>query len=227
MTLPAVTVGGPEYAERIAEVISAAFSRSLLIAYLLRKPDSAWPTDDIPADIIGPHFRNKVTTRAGLGAELVEAGDFAAVAVWFPPGISTPTEGVTDPKLLDYLDNLFPIRKKHLQGRDHWNLNLIGRHHQRTEPGVVRAVIEPYVKKAREQGVPLWLEAINDHARDVYQRFGFRTVAEVRVGVGRSNSRGELDENGEGIVVYAMMAEQSSLQTLDRVAFCVLVAGHF
>ncbi|KAL4946281.1 hypothetical protein BDV06DRAFT_218610 [Aspergillus oleicola] len=207
MTQPAITVGGPEYAERVAEVISVAFSSSLFTAYLLRKPESTWPTDDIPEEVLRPHFLKNVTTRAGLGAELVEAGGFAAAAVWFPPSISISTDGITNPKILDYLGSLIPIRKEHLQGRKHWYLSLIGRHPQRTEPGAVRAVIEPYIKKAREQGVPLWLEAINDHARDVYQRFGFRTVAEARVGVGRTSSRGELDENGEGMLVYAMMAE--------------------
>lgn len=115
------------------------------------------------------------------------------------------------------------MKKEHLQGRDYWYLNLIGRHPERTEPGgclildswharltwsgVVRALVDPYFKKAREQGVPLYLEAITEHARDVYAHMGFRTIAEVRLGVGRTNSRGELDENGEGIILYGMMAE--------------------
>ncbi|KAL4947110.1 hypothetical protein BDW69DRAFT_190496 [Aspergillus filifer] len=229
MTPPAITVEGPEYAKRVAEVISAAFSTSSFTAYLLRKPGLTWPTDNIPADVVGPHFRKNVTTRVGLGVELVEAGDFAAVAVWFPPGVSISTDGIADAKILDYLDSLVSIRKEHLQGRKHWYLNLIWRHPQRTEPGgsfvvqvvqlpskitscdltgtgAVRAVIEPYMEKAREQGVPLWLEAINDHARDVYQRFGSRIVAEVHVGAGMSNSRGELYESGRGLLAYAMMA---------------------
>lgn len=71
----------------------------------------------------------------------------------------------------------------------------------------MRALVDPYFKKAREQGVPLYLEAISEHARDVYEHLGFRTVAAVRLGVGRTNARGELDENGEGIMLYGMIAE--------------------
>ncbi|KAL4781531.1 hypothetical protein BJX76DRAFT_335223 [Aspergillus varians] len=207
MTKPTVTVAGLEYAEDVAQVIAAAFSSSPLTAYLLRTPESTWPTDNIPAELIGPHFKKSVTSRAEQGAELAEAGGFAAVAVWFPPGTSISTTGVTDTRILEYREKFSQVKKKHLQGRDHWYLNLIGRHPERTEPGVVRALVDPYLKKAREQGVPVWLEAITEHGQQVYRHLGFRTVAEVRLGVGRTNSKGEIDEVGEGLLVYGMMAE--------------------
>ncbi|OJI97620.1 hypothetical protein ASPVEDRAFT_37039 [Aspergillus versicolor CBS 583.65] len=207
MTRPVVTTLGPEHAERVAEVIAAAFSTSLFTSYLLRTPESTWPTDNIPAGIVGAHFKKSVTSRAEQGAELVEAGNFAAVAVWFPPGNPISTAGVTDPRILEYREKFSQVKKEHLQDRDYWYLNLIGRHPERTEPGVVRALVDPYFKKAREQGVPLYLEAISEHARDVYEHLEFRTIAAVRLGVGRTNARGELDENGEGIMLYGMMAE--------------------
>lgn len=71
----------------------------------------------------------------------------------------------------------------------------------------MRALIDPYLKRAREEGIPVWLEAISEHARQVYEHLSFRTVAKVRVGVGKANSRGELYDNGEGLIVYGMLAE--------------------
>ncbi|KAL4973829.1 hypothetical protein BDW66DRAFT_168303 [Aspergillus desertorum] len=206
---PAITTGGPEYAERVADVIAAAFASSHFTAYVLRNPESTWASDSIPESIIGPHFRKSITSRAETGAILVEAGGFAAVAVWFPPGLSISTAGATDPRMLEFREKFARVKEEHLHGRDHWYLNLIGRHPGRTEPGVVRALIAPYLEEARRQGVPVWLEAISEHGRRVYEHFGFRTVAELRLGVGRTNSRGELDVNGGGMLVYGMMAESN------------------
>lgn len=73
--------------------------------------------------------------------------------------------------------------------------------------GVVRALIDPYLHRARAAGIPVWLEAISEHGRQVYEHLSFRTVAEVRLGVGKVNGNGELDEKGEGLVVFGMMAE--------------------
>ncbi|KAL4993148.1 hypothetical protein BDV10DRAFT_198550 [Aspergillus recurvatus] len=200
---PAITTGGPEYAERVAEVIAAAFAGSYFTAYLLRTPESTWASGNIPESIVGPHFRKSITSRAIL----VEAGGFSAVAVWFPPGLSISTAGVTDPRILGFREKFARVKEEHLHGRDHWYLSLIGRHPERTEPGVVRALVGPYLEKVRKQGVPIWIEAISEHGHCVYDHLGFRTVAELRLGVGRTNSGGELDENGEGMLVYGMVAE--------------------
>jgi hypothetical protein len=79
---PLITRGGPEFASQVAEVIAAAFSSSALTAYLLRESDSSWPTDRIPAELLVPYFKKSILKRAEAGAELAEAGNFAAVAVW-------------------------------------------------------------------------------------------------------------------------------------------------
>jgi hypothetical protein len=72
---------------------------------------------------------------------------------------------------------------------------------------VARTLILPFLEKARLENVPAWLEATNDHARDVYSHFGFRVVEEVRIGVGKVDSTGNLAEGGEGILIYGMIAE--------------------
>ncbi|KAJ9210139.1 hypothetical protein DTO166G4_8228 [Paecilomyces variotii] len=207
MTLPAISIVGEEHANQAAEVIAAAFSNSPFTGYLLRNADSTWPSNQIPSEIILPHFQESTPKKLKYGAELVEAGNWAAVAVWFPPGRSIPIEDNPDPRVKEYRDTFAQIKKQHLRGREYWYLNLIGRHPNRTDAGAVRALIDPYLKKAREQGAAVWLEAITEHGKQVYEHLSFRTVAEVRIGVGKTNSKGEFDENGEGILVYGMMAE--------------------
>jgi hypothetical protein len=75
------------------------------------------------------------------------------------------------------------------------------------DQGVAHALITPFLEKARQENVPAWLEAINDHARDVYSHFGFRVVEEVRIGEGKVDSKGNVAEGGDGILVYGMIFE--------------------
>ncbi|RAO66336.1 uncharacterized protein BHQ10_002348 [Talaromyces amestolkiae] len=201
------TTGGDEYVGRVAEVIAAAFSNSIFTAYLHRTSESTWPSTQVPIEILRPYFEKSIAHRVLHGAELVEAGNWAAVAVWVPPGISIPASGALDPRIHEYRDRFAEVKKEYMQDRQYWYLNLIGRHPDRTEPGVVRALIDPYLHRARAAGIPVWLEAISEHGRQVYEHLSFRTVAEVRLGVGKVNGNGELDKKGEGLVVFGMMAE--------------------
>lgn len=72
--------------------------------------------------------------------------------------------------------------------------------------GAIRSLIEPVVTKAREEGVPVWLEAINEHARDVYAYFGFEIVEQITIGQGVIDSDGWIHPEGNGVYVWAMAA---------------------
>lgn len=73
--------------------------------------------------------------------------------------------------------------------------------------GVVRALIETYLQKAQEEGVPAWVEATSEHSRDVYTHLGFKMAEIVRLAVGKADKDGFRKEGGEGIAVYGMIAE--------------------
>ncbi|KAI9928466.1 hypothetical protein ASPWEDRAFT_170538 [Aspergillus wentii DTO 134E9] len=205
-TAPTVTRRGPEHGKEAAQVLSGAFSKSAFTSWLMRTPQSTW-TDEIPADVLDNWFNKSVPERVGHGAELVEAGNWAAVAIWFPPGVNMPSNGPISPQLKEFREIFGAEKKRHLQGEKYWYLNIIGRHPERTEKGVIRALIDPYLKRAQQEGVPVWLEAITDHGRKVYEHLGFRTVVERRIGVGKANTKGEYEENGEGLMVYGMMVD--------------------
>lgn len=72
--------------------------------------------------------------------------------------------------------------------------------------GAIRGVIDPFIEKARQQGVPLWLEAISEHARDVYTHLGFRVVETVVIGAGTINEHGWVEDGGPGVKCWGMVA---------------------
>lgn len=76
------TTGGEECVGQVAEVIAAAFSNSIFTAYLHRTSESTWPSTQVPIEILRPYFEKNIAHRVLHGAELVEAGNWAAVAVW-------------------------------------------------------------------------------------------------------------------------------------------------
>ena len=87
----------------------------------------------------------------------------------------------------------------------HWTLELIGRDPSYKGCAVADRLIMPFVERARQDGHPVWLEASNMHARDVYLRLGFRVVEEWKVGKGRCDELGNLVHGGQGVTVWAMV----------------------
>ena len=78
---------------------------------------------------------------------------------------------------------------------------------ERKDKGAVRAIIEPYVARARREGLPVWLEAGNERARDVYIWVGgFRVVGKILSGVGEFDTSGKRTEGGKGVPTWLMVA---------------------
>ncbi|KAL4933253.1 uncharacterized protein BDV17DRAFT_251426 [Aspergillus undulatus] len=208
MTSPILRVGGPELAEGVAEAISRAFATNAVTSYFTRTSDTNWTGNSVPYELVIRDFKKSVPRKARLGAHLVEAGNFAAVAVWFPPHVVDHGKVAEDnERIRAYTREVNRVKQQWMQGRKHWYLSLIARHPQRKEKGVIRALIQPYLEKAKAEGVPAWLEAADEHSRDVYAHFGFRTTETFRVGVGEFNSRGEFEVGGEGVPVFPMIYE--------------------
>lgn len=69
--------------EAISNVFALGFQHVAFTAYILRTPDSTWPATSIPLDILGPKMIELTKYKHELGAEMVEAGNFAAAAIWY------------------------------------------------------------------------------------------------------------------------------------------------
>ena len=55
--------------------------------------------------------------------------------------------------------------------------------------------------------MPIWLEASNAHARDIYSHFGFRTAEVGIVSAGTADEAGNPVEGGVGVAFYGMIWE--------------------
>ena len=69
--------------------------------------------------------------------------------------------------------------------------------------------MDPYLQRARHDGIPVVLEATSEKARDMYIHFGFKLVEEFIIGGGNTNKTGAPEEGGEGIVVFFMIYHPS------------------
>lgn len=75
----------------------------------------------------------------------------------------------------------------------------------RAVPGALRAVILPFLARARRDRVPAWLEAVSPRAVAVYERCGFRVVDVVVVGRGAYGPDGWPRHGGPGVTVWGMI----------------------
>lgn len=149
---------------------------------------------------------NRVQDFVNLDADVVQAGDFSAVAIWVAPHLEYPLpKGKPNDRALELKTKMAPLVDKHLKKKPHWNLGFLARDPDSKEKGVVSAVVKPYLERAKNEGVPAMLWAVDDHAKDVYRHFGFKEVEVAEVGVGVINRKGIEDPNGEGFRISLMI----------------------
>ncbi|KAL4975139.1 hypothetical protein BDW66DRAFT_167431 [Aspergillus desertorum] len=191
MPLPLANPVGHDKASAIANIISRSFTTSIVSSVFFRTAESTWPPNNVPYELTMEH-----------SGEMAGAGSHRGRRQRAHPSVCA--------RKLD------EVRMRWLRGRRHWYLNLIGRDSERKEKGanckfgtagVVRALVQPFLERARKDGVPAWLEAVDEHSRDVYAHFGFRSVEVFRVGVAEFNALGELEDGGKGVAMHAMIYE--------------------
>ena len=229
--LPRITTGTDQtYRDRAALVCARAGLTDPFIMLLAQErlqassPDSApIPISSITAEHQRPANTLRFDRKLAQNAFIVEAGDFAAVACWEPPESSVYEAaeiwGDMDvgrviphsdrrPIFMDFLRQIAEAKRTTFpRNQRYWHLSLMARDPERKDKGAVRAIIEPYVAQARREGMPVWLEAGNERARDVYTWVGgFRVIGKILSGVGKFESNGTRKVGGEGVATWLMIA---------------------
>ena len=191
--LPSVTVSSSsEYLEKTTAVISHAMLPSAIWRVFMSQGVHAVKPNAPDEEYLHAYqklIREFLAAGAGSDAFIAEAGDFSACASWWPPGCHHP------PKETAYFDDLEreghvvragfdrQIEKIRIEeiwskyGQEYWYLGLLGRDPRKPAvPGAVRAVLQPVIEKATEQGKPIWLTTTNKDTRDMYLHFGWVVV---------------------------------------------------
>jgi hypothetical protein len=74
----------------VSDVLTRAFSNAPVTSYVLREKNSQWTAPNIPLDLLKPKMLEWTTYKSRIGGELAEAGNYAAVAIWFVSFHSRP-----------------------------------------------------------------------------------------------------------------------------------------
>jgi GNAT superfamily N-acetyltransferase len=119
--------------------------------------------------------------------------DRSAVACAWPPGREWPTTwdqfrsgglsllwrlGWRASRLLTELERGFDAaRRKHVPG-PHWYVSLLGVRAEARGRGLSRAVLAPICEAADRDGVPVYLETMDERNVAIYERLGFALVGQ-------------------------------------------------
>jgi ribosomal protein S18 acetylase RimI-like enzyme len=116
-------------------------------------------------------------------------GDYAAVAVWIPPGGSElPKEGeerlgpllenLVGPRAPDIMELVERFDASHPQEPPHYYLALLGTHPGHRGRGLGIGLLSHNLASMDAEGVPTYLESTNPDNNPRYERLAFRRVGE-------------------------------------------------
>lgn len=185
-----------------------------------------YPSPLVDTDRFYRHFEHKIKKIAASNAVMLQAGDWSGVVIWEPPNFKDPrASDALDPKrqlFVEWRARIKVVKAKYLSDPDYvvsedsghenvsfrpyYHLGFLARNPDiPTVQGTITALLEPFLQRARKEGVPVWLEASSPYAVGIYEHFGFRLVEVITIGIGKYGSDGWPKEGGEGINGYAMI----------------------
>ncbi|CAL9729164.1 hypothetical protein MOUN0_K10066 [Monosporozyma unispora] len=206
--------------DRITRVMNKAFKEDHSNDYIMKK------LYNIPVTEPCSKYRIEATMHMlnahyfDSGAEIIQANNFHAVAIW-----TTPENPVDLWKTNDetfnrvYLDELHEIRDQIIPKNvgQYYLFTITRDPDDNVTKGSVRSIFEYYKERADRENAALTLEAINENAKKVYEYFGFKSYKTFHYGVGEVNSNGEPAEKGEGFTGYLMIYHKNADMIFNRI----------
>lgn len=117
------------------------------------------------------------------------AGDFAAVALWLPPGIEPDGEAMgriieahMPPEKMEDGGGLVEQMNKFHPHEPHWYLPLIGTDPALQGKGFGADLMAHAIWRCDERGETAYLESSNPANVPFYERFGFKVMGEIQQG---------------------------------------------
>jgi hypothetical protein len=207
----------PEYAKLLIELVARSFLTSPIVISIIAEIDDLAhpPYDPFTFERRVKHFESgTILPSAANGALIAEADNWTAASLWEPPGFKggmiSPRYQNPLPVHMEFRSQAAAAKESHLgpYQESHWYLNFLARDPSKTSKGAVSAVVRPFLERTKADGVPAWLEAVDLHAVEIYEHYGFRVVEKMIVGKGRAGQDGWPEENGEGFAVWAMIFDE-------------------
>ena len=228
---PHITTAGQERVARVSALYKEAFNTDPAITYMLTNLSSA-----ARQSYLFTYFSALLTAAALNGAQFIEANDFSSCMVLIPPGRRVDNPWTLLPAgLLGVVWNLGlkglwrmlgeygPLtdaaKAKGLMGQTkYYYVFLVATHSDHRGEGLTSALLREALDKARQEGVPLWLEATTEYSWKLYASLGFETVEEIVLGKGVAAADGTQKLGGEGVGIWGMVWEPSKAAKTDDMA---------
>jgi GNAT superfamily N-acetyltransferase len=179
MAEPAIIVATDR--ERVYATLLLAFAADPPVRWAFRDPArflASWP----------PFMVAFADEAFGHGTAYATA-DFAAVALWLPPGVHSDDEamatlaydGVSEAMRTD-LDGFFGLMGVFHPTLDHWYLPMIGVDPAAQGRGLGSQLLRHGLAAVDRAGMPAYLEATSPRSRDLYARHGFAELGVIQHG---------------------------------------------
>jgi ribosomal protein S18 acetylase RimI-like enzyme len=167
--------------ERVMNTVSFAFARDPVARWFYRQPHdflTFWPK--LVRAIGGPAFDHD---------SAYFAGEYAAGALWLPPGVEPDGEAIDallgesiDPSLFGLLEEFFGQIDHYYPAEPYWHLMFLGVDPSQQGNGYGSALLEETLKRVDEEHMVSALESTNIANVPLYERFGFEVTGEIRAG---------------------------------------------
>ncbi|KKK20505.1 hypothetical protein ARAM_001103 [Aspergillus rambellii] len=220
-----LTHGGGERLDAVSSLLGRAFDKDPILRYML--------CDMSPEEYrsyLKPYWDRLCKAAVLNDGIITEADGWKAGAVLMPPGKLLDNPWTMIPAglfsvlfrigisgvlrmMADYSNPAKAAKKKGLKGHTrYYYLFAIGTEYEHRGKGLARAIIKQYKERAQADQVPLWLEATNQHSRDIYASEGFDEIEKVTIGIGKAAADGTVQKGGSGVSFWPMVWWPESLK---------------
>ena len=172
---------GPADRKRAVATVALAFASDPMMRWSFPDPTRYLAIANDFIDAFGGH-----AVEHGSADEI---GEFAAVALWLPPGV-TPNgeamgaliEGNMPPERMRDGGGLMEQMNRFHPHEPHWYLPLIGTDPVYRGKGYGSALLAHAMRRCDRDRLPAYLESSNPANVPLYERFGFEVIGEIQSG---------------------------------------------
>jgi GNAT superfamily N-acetyltransferase len=180
MQHPVTAVAQRDEAKAIA-TIALAFASDPMMRWSFTDPAVYWA--------VAHDFIRAFGSNAFAHGSADMAGDFAAVALWLPPGIEPDGEAMgriieahIPPEKMEDGGGIVEQMHKFHPEEPHWYLPLIGTDPVQQGKGYGTALMAHAMKRCDESRLPAYLESSKPANVPFYERFGFNVMGLIQQG---------------------------------------------
>jgi ribosomal protein S18 acetylase RimI-like enzyme len=179
--VPAIMAAEPQYADRVFGALTLAFAAD---------PPNRWMYPELQQYLA--HFPAFARALGGAALPLRTAfvsPNYSAAALWLAPGVGPDEqalmnlieESVAPGKRADLSAVIEEMVQYHPE-EPHWYLPFIGVDPTQQGKGLGAALLRSVLTECDAARLPAYLESTNPRNQTFYERHGFRTLGEIRVG---------------------------------------------